>query len=48
MAARSFSDVAFVFGHSHAPIDVEGLGAHPPADELDHGIIHASRMKGGS
>jgi hypothetical protein len=48
VAARSFSDAAFVLSYAHAPIDVKRLGAHPPADKLDHGVIYAGCMEGGS
>ena len=27
-----------MFGGAHAPVDMQRFGAHPSADELDHGV----------
>ena len=39
-------DETLVLSRAHASIDVEGLRAHPPADQLDHSVVDAGRVDG--
>ena len=39
-----FPDKGFVLGDAHPAVNVERLGAHPEAYELDHRVFYTGRM----
>jgi hypothetical protein len=45
VAPGGLSDKGLVLSDSHTAVDVERLGAHPAAYELDHTIVHTGSVK---